>query len=151
MDLAERAQRRRVAVLTLALTLFILMQVIALAASARIADGAVRAVDIAQLFAPGMLALGMSRGMFGAPMWLRNAHAKQAVNDELARDNRRRAVIAGFAFGGLTAFVFACLTPVLALPGYMVAQAIFSALIVVTVGRFIWLEWAGVLKAADVE
>lgn len=111
MDLTERAQWRRIVVLSLALTLFVLMQAIALAASARIEDGPVRAVDIAQLIAPGLLALGMSRGIFGPPLWLPSALARQAVNDELARDNRRRASIAGLACAGATAFVLACVRP----------------------------------------
>ncbi len=151
MDAVEHAQRRRLIVLTFALAVFGLALVMALGASARVEAGVVRAVDVLQLLSPGLLAAGMARGILGPPLWLRDRRASRAVNDELARDNQRRAAIAGLIGAGATAFALTLTTPFLGLRAYEVAYALLFAPVFLSVARFVWLEVAGMTKAADAE
>lgn len=143
MDEAERAQRRRARILVVSLAVFVTMQIIAVMAANRIEAGAVRAVDVAQLIAPGLVAFGIARGMFGRPLWLRDPHALQGVNDELYLDNRRRAVEAGVVAVILVTFLVSLAAPFVGLRGFEVAHAILFALVMVPAIRFIWLERAG--------
>lgn len=143
MDTGESAQRRRVRILLGATTMFVLMQVVALGAGHRIEAGHVRAVDVAQLIAPTLLAAGIMRGLFGAPLWLRDAHARRAVNDELVVDNRRRAVAAGMLCAVIVALLVSFVSPFVALRDFEVAHAILFALVVAPVSRFVWLERQG--------
>lgn len=135
----EQAQRRRQAILLLSLALLLLMQWIAVGASQRIQSGTPRTVDIAQVIAPVLVALGLLRGFFGAPMWIAR-EAKLAANDELAADNRRRALGFGTICAAFTASAACLLTPFFPLDSVVIAQTMLSALLVPAICRFAWLE-----------
>jgi hypothetical protein len=135
----EQAQRRRQAILLLSLLLLLMMQWIAVGASQRIQAGTPRTVDIAQVIAPVLVALGLLRGFFGSPMWIAR-EAKLAANDELAVDNRRRALGFGMICAAFTALVACLLTPFVPLDSIVIAHAMLSALLAPAICRFVWLE-----------
>lgn len=135
----ERAQRRRQLILLLALALLLLLQWVALDASRRAAVGEARAVDIAQIFAPLLVTFGILRGFFGAPMWIAR-EAKLAANDELAADNRRRALSFGMVIAVCAAAIACAVLPFYPLDGIMVAHGLLAAFLIPAVCRFVWLE-----------
>jgi hypothetical protein len=142
-EAVQRAQLRRATGLLVALIVFCGAQLLAHSASVRIDRGTAHAYDALLLLAPGLLALKLARVIFDGPAWLLNARARRALNDELARDNQRRATIAGLHVAALTAFALACAAPFLHLNAYDVAQLVLFALVAPAVVRFAWLEVRG--------
>lgn len=140
VDAADRAQSRRTLILLASACMFVLMQAIALGAGYRIESGFVRNVDIAQLIAPMLVAVGIARGLFGMPLWLRDPYVRQAINDERVLDNRRRAVEAGIISAAVAAIAIALASPFLTLRDFEVAHSILFVLVLAPVTRFVWLE-----------
>ena len=149
MDVADKAQRRRALILLASACIFVLMQAIALGAGYRIEMGHVRNVDIAQLIAPMLVAIGIARGLFGMPLWLRDPYVRRAINDERVLDNRRRAVEAGLLSAAAVAIVITLLAPFLSLRDFEVAHAALFVLVVIPVARFVWLERKDAREARD--
>ena len=135
----EQAQRRRQAILLLSLVLLLLMQWIAVGASQRIQAGTPRTVDIAQVIAPVLVALVLLRGFVVSPMWIAR-EAKLAANDELAADNRRRALGFGMICAAFIASIACLLIPFVRLDSVVIAHTMLSALLVPAICRFVWLE-----------
>lgn len=150
-DAADRAQGRRAAILIASACVFVMMQAIALGAGYRIEAGHVRNVDIAQLIAPMLVAVGIARGLFGMPLWLRDPYVRLAINDERVLDNRRRAVEAGILSAAAVAIAIALISPFSTLRDFEVAHAALFVLVVIPVARFVWLERKDARDARNAE
>lgn len=138
----EAAQRRRQLLLMICTVLLLTMQLIAIQAAHRIHTGPARAVDIVQLFAPILIAGGLMRGLFGAPMRV-SAQAKRAALDELSTENRNRALAFGFVVTVALSALLAILLPFADATSFEIGHLVFGTLVSATIFRFVWLERRG--------
>jgi hypothetical protein len=143
---AERAQRRRQLILPAFLLVLAWMQWTAVETSHRIQVMPTRMVDFAQLLAPMLVSLGLLRGFFGAPMWLRDKQATEGANDELTIENRRIALGRGFVTTVLALLAMAIAGPFVELDRFAIVHVALFVLVASILLNFVWLEQRG---AAD--
>lgn len=141
-EAGELAQRRRQKILAGCLMLMFFMQAVALQAAQRIATGQLRAVDVAQLIAPILLAAGLLRGFFGPPLYV-SSHARRAAIDELTAENRHRALAFGFVVTIAMCAILCVALPFVALSGIETGHLVLAVAMGSTVFRFVLLERRG--------